>query len=220
MKGKIVVIEGGDSAGKATQTALLHERLTQEGYQVERMAFPRYSENQMGSLIRECLDGKHGDFIGEEPRVVATLYAVDRRESLLEITSWLHEGKIVILDRYTSANMLHQAAKHKDEAKCKEMMQWVYRLEHDILGLPVPDMILYLNVSAGKRLELLASLGRELDQAESNKKHQEEVDSAAKLMLEMYPCAAEIDCMSGNDLLSRTEIGERIYSEVRAIIES
>lgn len=220
MKGKIVVIEGGDSAGKATQAALLYERLTQEGYQVERMAFPRYNENQMGSLIRECLDGKHGDFIGEEPRVVATLYAVDRRESLLEITTWLHEGKIVILDRYTSANMLHQAAKHTDETMRKEMMQWVYRLEHDILGLPVPDLILYLNVSAEKRLELLAGLGRELDQAESNKKHQADVDSAARLMLQMYPRTVEIDCMNGKDLLSRPEIGEKIYEKVRAIIEA
>ena len=88
-EGKLIVIEGGDSSGKATQTTLLSKRLTDEGVPVEKLDFPRYVDNQTGQLLRECLDGRHGDFINLDSRIASILYATDRRESLPQIKTWL-----------------------------------------------------------------------------------------------------------------------------------
>ena len=217
-KGKIIVIEGGDSSGKATQTALLHDRLAAEGHMVEKMAFPRYQEDQVGGLIRECLDGKHGDFISTDPRIASLFYAVDRRESLPQIQEWLDEGKVIIFDRYTTANMLHQGAKQTDTVARGELLTWIHRLEHEILNLPVPDLVIYLNIPAKGRIALLKNAGRTLDLAEKNEAHQIQVDEAAADMLQMYPRSTSIDCMKEGELKKREEIAEAVYQEVHAII--
>ena len=112
--GKLIVIEGGDASGKETQAKLLAERLTAAGKNVQLLDFPQYDENQIGGLIRECLDGKRGNFMSIDARIASVLFAADRFESKAKIEAWLDSGAIVILDRYTSANMLHQGAKIAD----------------------------------------------------------------------------------------------------------
>ena len=79
--GKIIVIDGGDASGKATQTALLAVRLQADGVDVAQLDFPRYYDNQVGKLLRECLDGKRGDFMNIDPRITSVLFAADRVES-------------------------------------------------------------------------------------------------------------------------------------------
>src|SRR6056297_3551024 len=114
MPGKLIVIEGADGAGKATQTKLIAERLHGEGKQVETMEFPRYQNSFFGAYIKEWLDETHGNFVDLDPRLAAILFAGDRYEARDELTGWLEEGKCVVLDRYVSANMLHQSAKITD----------------------------------------------------------------------------------------------------------
>lgn len=217
-RGILVVIEGGDASGKATQTKALQAKLEASGRAVEVLDFPRYGDNQMGTLIRECLDGTRGDFLSVDSRVASTLYAVDRFESKVEIEAWLAAGKVVILDRYTSANLLHQGAKIADDAERAETIKWIYELEHTILGLPVPDRVFYLAVPAIVRAELFAGKGRDADAAEANVAHQEAVDERAPSIMGLYPGMREIACMDGDELKAVEEITAAIYAELRVIL--
>lgn len=221
-KGKLIVIEGGDSSGKATQTALLKQALKKEGIAVEELDFPRYDDNQVGALIKECLKGQHEDFIKSDPRLAAVLYAADRKESLKQISEWCEQGKVVLLDRYTSASLVHQGGKCDDAEKRKEIMRWIYKLEHDIFGIPKPDLLFYLHVPAETRLALLQKQqkenGRELDLAESNQVHQEQVDRAASDMLDMYEDAIVVQCMKEDFLLPKEDIAAIIETHVTKLL--
>lgn len=218
MSGKLIVIEGGDSSGKATQSALLTKHLESVGHNVSHMDFPRYKDNSVGGLIRECLDGKHGDFIQADARLASVLYAADRRESLPQIRAWLDEGQIVVLDRYTSANLLHQGAKVSEQEKRKEMLKWIHRLEHEVMNLPKPDLLLYLDVPAPVRLRLLQEQGRALDLAEENAKHQEAVDVAAVDMMKVYENSKTVTCMHEEELLSPDEIAKKIINHLQLLL--
>lgn len=217
-RGKLIVIEGGDSSGKATQATLLTEALKHQGCSVEHLGFPQYQSNSIGSLIRECLDGKHGDFINTDARLASVLYAADRVESLPKIKKWLEEGKTIILDRYTSANLLHQGAKIEDAEEIQDILKWIYNLEHKIMNLPVPDTLFYLNVPATVRFELMKKRGKILDLAEENAKHQIAVDEVAEDMLKVYPNSVSINCMDGEELLSPEAISKDIFSHVSDLI--
>lgn len=226
MKGKLIVVDGGDGAGKATQVALLVKRLTAEGHKVETLDFPQYTQNTFGGLIRECLDGKRGDFMATDARVASTLYAADRFESKPRITSWLEEGKIVVLDRYVSSNMMHQGAKIADAAELESFLGWLDHMEHGVFGLPRPDIILYLEVpfSVRENLKKVAVAdgkhGAEvkLDVAESDSHHQENVEARAKTIVASKNNWQVVHCCENNAIRSREAIHEDIYKIVDGVL--
>jgi len=156
MSGKLIVIDGGDGAGKATQVALLVKHLREEGHSVETLDFPQYTQNTFGKLLRQCLDGKRGDFMAVDARIASTLYAADRFETRPRLEQWLKEDKVVILDRYVSANMMHQGAKIDDPEKLEDFLGWLDHMEHEIFGIPRPDQIIYLEVPNEVRVALKA----------------------------------------------------------------
>ena len=105
-KGRLIVIDGTDGSGKATQVKLLQTRLKKEGYRVKTLDFPQYQENFFGGFIGECLTGDHGNFVSLDPYIASVLYAADRFQSKEKILGWLKKGEIVILDRYVSLQFL------------------------------------------------------------------------------------------------------------------
>lgn len=145
-KGKFLVIDGIDGSGKATQVALLKQRLTKEGKKVKTIDFPRYYDNFFGKMIGEYLSGKFGDFIEVDPRLASVLYAADRFEASKVIQKWLDDGYIVIADRYVSANQIHQGGKIANRSKRKEFLAWLDTMEHRVFGIPRPDLVIYLDV--------------------------------------------------------------------------
>ena len=175
-KGKLIVIEGIDGSGKATQARKLREALTKDGYRTETIDFPHYYENQLGELIGECLAGKHGDYAHMDPKVTSVLYAVDRFESKSKICEWLDAGAIVIIDRYTGSNQIHQGGKISNEETRKEFLLWLDKLEYGILGLPVPDLTIYLDLELSYVYELLKKPNTKKKYAEG-KKDAHEADS-------------------------------------------
>ncbi len=217
-KAQIIVIDGADSTGKATQVALLKARLEKEGVAVEKVGFPRYEQNAFGALLRECLDGKHGDFMSLDPKIAAALFAADRFESKAELEQWLLEGKVVLFDRYVSANMMHQGAKIDDDAQRAEFLKWLEHIEHDVFGLPRPDVTVHLNVSpekSAKLLEYMVSIGQKTaDVAEANREHQQKVARCAQQIVQDHDGWVSIACMDGNELRSREDIHEEIYGIV------
>src|SRR5581483_9219631 len=106
----------------------------------------QYESNVLGKLIRECLDGKHGDFVALSPRIASVLYAADRFESSRQMEEWLAAGYHVVADRYASSNQLHQGGKISDPAVREEFLGWLDTLEHSVFRIPRPDLIVYLHV--------------------------------------------------------------------------
>ncbi len=226
MSGTLIVLDGADGAGKATQTRLLVDRLSAEGYVVHTLDFPQYTQNHFGRLLRECLDGKRGDFIATDPRIASTLYAADRYESSATIREWLESGAVVILDRYVSSNMLHQGAKIFDEEELSNFLTWLDAMEHGIFAIPRPDVIVYLDVPFAVRKKLKAEAiaagkhGAEVkvDQAEANDQHQQDSEENAKRLVALHNEWRTVVCVDGETLLTREAIHEQVYETVKPIL--
>ncbi len=154
-KGLFIVLDGNDGSGKATQSKLITSRLSSEGINSVTMDFPAYDRNFFGAFIGECLAGKHGDFLHMDPKIASTLYALDRLESAGTIRAALEEGKVVIADRFASSNQIHQGGKIADERDRTAFLEWLDRMEHEVLQIPRPDLIIYLRVPVEISLRLL-----------------------------------------------------------------
>jgi dTMP kinase len=226
MKGKLIVIDGGDGAGKATQVALLVKRLMAEGHKVETLDFPQYTQNHFGKLIRQCLDGKRGDFMTVDARIASTLYAADRFESKPRLEQWLAEGKVVVLDRYVSANMMHQGAKIDDPEKLEDFLGWLDHMEHEVFDIPRPDQIIYLEVPNAVRVALKARAIEEgkhgqhikLDQAERNNEHQEATEMRARTIVASKNNWHLVSCCENSEMRSREAIHEDVYQVIKAVV--
>ena len=159
-KGRLIVLEGTDGSGKATQTQLLADRLRREGYPVRQLTFPRYQEDS-SMLVRMYLEGRFGKEPGDVNAYAAsTFYAVDRYASYKEDWGgWYEEGGLVVTDRYTTANAVHQTAK-LPEGERLAYLDWLFHFEYGLMGLPRPDLVLYLDLPA----ELSAALRRQRKQ--------------------------------------------------------
>lgn len=224
MKGKLIVIDGADGAGKATQVGLLVARLQQDGYAVESLDFPRYTHNTFGKLLRKCLDGHHGDFMQVDARIASTLYAVDRFESKKHLEEWLAAGKIVVLDRYVSANMMHQGAKIHDEAEIESFLEWLDHIEHELFAIPRPDKIVYLDVPHTVRERMKAEAvaagkhGAQKDLAEMDTAHQIAAELRARQIVQSKNNWQLVECCLDEELRSRESIHDDIYQAVLEIV--
>jgi dTMP kinase len=221
MKGKLIVIDGTDGSGKATQTKLLVEKISKMRV-VHTTDFPRYDTNLLGRLIRECLDGKHGDFIHTDPKIVSVLYAVDRFETMPLIKGWLDAGGIVILDRFVSANQIHQGGKIRDEKSREEFLSWLDKLEFGVLGLSRPDIIIYLHVPVEVSVELARARalkkGEAPDQAENDTRHQAESQESALSIIKQSNNWVKIDCAPEGKMLSVESIHEEIFNSIKHLL--
>ncbi len=157
MKGKLIVIEGGDGSGKATQAGRLADALRREGKSVKAVSFPDY-ESDSSALIKMYLRGDFGSDAGAvNPYAATAFYAVDRFASYQ--TAWkefLAGGGIVVADRYTTSNMLYQMIKIADPAERRAYLDWLWDFEFNKMGLPVPDMVILLDVPLAVSERLMA----------------------------------------------------------------
>lgn len=219
MSGKLIVIEGADGAGKATQAKLLTERLRNEGVAVESLEFPRYEGTFFGAYIKEWIDKVHGNFIELDPRLASILFAGDRLETKDTISGWLNEGKHVILDRYTSASMLHQGAKITDNEKRGAFLLWLGRLEHDVFKIPRPDLVVYLDMPVEMRHALLTTDEKKpnLGHTETDEEYQRAVQDTAKRIagLEKWHI---VSCLEDEKLRSKDDINMELYGIVRPLL--
>ena len=147
MNSKIIVIEGLDGSGKATQTALLADKLAKKGTAVRHLEFPDY--NSAGSsLVKMYLGGEFGRKPGDVNAYAASaFYAVDRAASYLR--DWKAEyqsGMLFLCDRYCTSNIIYQMAKVGDDER-DAFIEWQADFEYEKLGLPRPDRVIYLDVS-------------------------------------------------------------------------
>ena len=157
MAGKLIVFEGTDGSGKSTQFGELCRRLDGMGKEYQKLVFPQYDEPS-SALIRMYLGGEFGNKPSDvNPYAASAFYAVDRYASLKKVWGrYYEEGGLVLTDRYTTSNAVHQAV------KCARLdrpafLRWLDDFEHDKMGLPRPDLVLYLDMPTDKAVELLRS---------------------------------------------------------------
>jgi len=217
--GKLIVIEGADGAGKATQAKMLREKLKKEGVSVEGMEFPGYDETFFGGYIKEWVDEVHGNFLDLDPRLASILFAGDRFESRETIMNWLEEGKNVILDRYVSANMLHQGAKIEDGQKRGAFLLWLERLEHDVFKMPRPDMVVYLDMPTEMRHALLTTDEKKpnIGHTETNLSYQLAVQKYAQHIADLEEWRV-ISCLRDEKLRSKDNVNTELYGIIKPIL--
>lgn len=146
-KGKLIIIEAGDGCGKATQTEALFQRLCAEGREVRKITFPDY-ESPSSALIKMYLGGEFGEQAGDVNAFAASaFYAVDRYASYKkDWGEFYRRGGIIIADRYVTSNMAHQAVKLSDDKEREAFLAWLWDLEFVKFGLPVPDLVIFLDL--------------------------------------------------------------------------
>ena len=157
MAGTLIVLEGTDGCGKSTQFARLCAHLQQRGAAFQHLKFPQY-EQESSALIRMYLAGEFGSRPGDVNGYAASaFYAVDRYASYKKVWGdWYEGGGLVLADRYTTSNAIHQASKVPPEER-EAFFRWLYDFEYGKLGLPRPDLVLYLDVPTEYTVGMLRS---------------------------------------------------------------
>jgi dTMP kinase len=222
-RGKIIVIEGTDCSGKATQSKMLLERLLAEGKPAQTMSFPNY-DSPTGKIIEGPYLGKEGICRGwfpegadkVNPKVASLYYAADRLYNLPEIEKIINSGTNLILDRYIESNMGHQGGKKKTKEEREKIYKFLNKLEYGLLELPRADLTLLLYMPHEIALEL--KKGREdlTDQHENNCEHLINAENAYLELAKKYHWK-QINCSEGKDLQSlktKEKIHEEIYQTV------
>ena len=158
MKGKLIIIEAGDGSGKATQTKALYEHLQKDGHRVHRIEFPDYADDS-SALVRMYLGGAFGDKAADVNAYAAsTFFAVDRFASYQrKWRDYYEAGDIILADRYTTSNMVHQAVKLTDKTERTAFLDWLWDFEFVKLGLPVPDQVIFLDMAPEVADKLIAA---------------------------------------------------------------
>ncbi|MDR3278692.1 MAG: thymidylate kinase [Oscillospiraceae bacterium] len=144
--GKLIVLEGIDGSGKSTQFARLCERLAREGADFTRVTFPRYSEPS-SALVRMYLSGEFGSSPDSVNAYAASsFFAVDRFASFQQTwRAYYEDGGLVLTDRYTTSNAIHQGSKLPPDAR-RDFFNWLYDFEFRLMGLPAPALVLYMEL--------------------------------------------------------------------------
>ena len=220
-RGKLIVIEGTDCSGKETQSNMLKAKLEKEGINIEKSCFPRY-DTPTGFIIGSSILGKPhlGECIFKEgttniPSKVASLYyAADRLYNIAEINKLLDNGYNVILDRYVESNMGHQACKFKETEDKIKMLDWIEKLEFDLLELPKPDMVLFLYMPYQYAVELRKNREEAPDGAEQDIDHLINAEQTYLLMAEKYNYHV-VNCVRDNKIRTIEDINDEVYDVVK-----
>lgn len=222
MQGKLIIIEAGDGCGKATQAAALYEHLKQLGKAVHKIEFPDYGSDS-SALIRMYLNGEFGRQAQDVNAYAAsTFYAVDRYASFkTKWKKWYERGDIIIADRYTTSNMVHQAVKIEDAAEREKYLDWLWDLEFIKMGLPVPDIVVFLEMAPAFSEKLIAARAErtqvEKDIHEQDQAYLQKCHQAYCKLADQYGWHT-VHCVEGMNLKSKESIHEEIYAVVKTVI--
>ncbi len=220
--GKLIVIEGTDGSGKSTQFRLLTQRLERDGKVFQKLVFPQYSEPS-SALIRMYLGGEFGSSPSDVSAYAASaFYAVDRYASYKKVWGeWYEQGGLVVSDRYATSNAVHQASKEPEERR-GEYLRWLYEFEYERLGLPAPDMVIYLDVPTDFTEKMMRR--READTNTQADIHEKDLNYLATCRQTGRDAAAfygwtVINCVRGGAMRSIEDIHEEIYRHISECLE-
>lgn len=213
MSGKLIVIEGLDGSGKATQAELLFNELKNRGEKVMKVSFPDY-ESDSSALVKMYLDGQFGTKPDDvNPYAASSFYAVDRFASYAKNWKQFYlEGGIVIADRYTTSNAIHQCAK-LPESEWEGFINWLFDYEYSLMGIPAPYRTIYLRVDPNVSQKLMTKRynGNEAkkDIHESNVEYLKRSRTAADYCAEKLGWNV-VECVDGEEMRSIEEIAAEV----------
>lgn len=223
MKGKLIIIEGGDGSGKATQTELLRRHLADDGEFVKAVSYPDY-DSESSALVKMYLRGDFGtDADTINPYTASAFYAVDRIASYeLKWKRFFKAGGIVLADRYTTSNMLYQMIKIPGKADQDAYLDWLWDFEFKKLGLPEPDAVILLDVPL-EVTERLMSERTGKTGGTTGDIHEKDREFLRKCHAAYVGLAAKygwykIDCTREGVLRSPGAIHEDVYALVKGLI--
>jgi len=219
--GKLFVIDGTDGSGKQTQFEKLKERLLSEGVNLKVVSFPNY-DNESSSLVKMYLRGDFGKNAQEvSPYIASTFYAADRYATFKTgYEEFYKNGGIILADRYTTANMVHQAGKIKDKVEREKFLDWLWDFEFNLYGLPVPTKAFFLNMPTEYSIKLMEKRENKItheakkDIHESDKQHLLDAYNAACDLVQKYDWY-EVNCIKNNEIRTIEDIHEEIYKEIK-----
>lgn len=207
-----IVIEGNDGSGKATQSQLLLETMLEKGIDARKLSFPNY-QSDSSALVKGYLAGRYGKRDDISPYAAASFYAADRIASYMEDWKGDYEkGKLIIADRYTTSNAIYQCAR-LPRIRRRRFLQWLYEYEYDLLRLPEPDMVIYLDVDPDISMQLIEQRGEKKDIHEEDAEYMRQVHEASKF------CARKggwerINCCKDGKILPPEKIHEMIMDAI------
>lgn len=222
MSGKLIVFEGTDGSGKATQAALLCQYLQKESIPFRKVDFPRYGQPS-AAMVQEYLNGK----LGKKPEDVnayaaSMFYAMDRYASYKQ--DWgefYQQGGLIVADRYTTSNAVHQASKLAKEEQ-KKFLEWLFQLEYELLGLPEPDLVLYLDMPIEITERMMrqreTDTGTHADIHEQNESYLRRCRDNAKAVVQACGWTV-VDCARHETPRTPEEIHEEVLRMVTPLLE-
>ncbi len=221
MIGKLIVIEGVDSSGKATQTEKIYKRLDVERYSVKKVEFPNYN-NESSALVKMYLNGDFGNTPeAVSPYIASVFYTVDRYVSFKkEWEDFYKEGGIVIADRYTTSNIIHQASKIQNQSCKDEFSNWLWDFEFDKFRLPIPDAVIFLDMPPEYGKKLMENRHNKYTGMNEKDIHEKSYSYIVDCYNNSCKIAEKynwikISCVENNEIKSVEKIHEEIYSVLK-----
>ena len=221
-KGKLIILEAGDASGKETQTRLLYERLLAEKHDVTRVSFPDYGSDS-SALVRMYLRGDFGTQVADVDAYAASaFFAVDRYASFH--TKWgeaYQRGGVILSDRYTTSNLAHQAVKLATKEARHEYFSWLEDFEYTRLGLPRPDLVVFLDMPPEASDRLLAARAKETgasDIHEKDKNYLHHVHDAYAEAAKLFGWVRVV-CGEGTTPRNPEDIAADVYRAVLPVLD-
>ena len=217
---KLIVIDGLDGSGKATQTALVHEELTRRGIPSRIVSFPDYNSDS-SALVKMYLRGDFGQSVTDVgPFAASAFFAVDRFASFKKDWGEDYRNDTVILcDRYTTSNAVHQMAK-LPQSQWEDFLCWLYDFEFKKLGIPAPSAVIYLDMSPAATEKLLAARyhgdDSKKDIHERDRQYMENSRKAAQFAAQRDGWLT-VNCCQGDVPLPPEEITARILEKMKGM---
>lgn len=225
MKGKLFIIEGLDGSGKETQTMRLYERLKADNINIRKVEYPNY-KSDASALVKMYLNGDFGkDADDVDAYVSSTFYAVDRYASYkTEWEDFYINGGIVLADRYTSSNMIHQASKIEGQEEKQRFLDWLEDFEFRMYALPRPTQVIFLDMPPEYSQQLMANRENKMTGESKKDIHESNFDYLKKSYTNAMDVVSTynwpvINCVEEGRILSIDEIHEKVYAEVKKGLE-
>lgn len=214
-QGKLIVLEGIDGSGKSTQHKLLVRFLKKQGIKVKTIKFPRHGKPFFGKMIDEYLAGAFGQATKLDGKLASILFALDRLEVKDKIINWLKQGYYFIPDRYLPSNLGHQLGKiiDKPDPVKEDFILWDETMEYKVLGIPRPNLVIYLRVDFDVVVDLLEKRGSG-DQHETDHEYLRNSQKAYEFVAKRKKWRI-VDCTEGGAMLPPEVIHEKIKKLIK-----
>lgn len=216
-KGVLIVIDGGDGSGKATQATLLIKKLKEKKIPVKYFDFPRYYQSFHGQTVARFLRGEFGTIDQVSPYLASLAYALDRASAKQEMDDFLKKGGIIITNRYVSSSMAYQGAKFNSQNEQKEFLKWIYDLEYKVHRLPKENLVIYLYVpwQIGYQLTLTKEKrrylkGQTMDIQEKDMTYRQKVEAMYLDLVKKNKNWEVINCVENGQILPKEVIHQKI----------